>query len=67
MGDFGASSSAFLKPVRRFWRKFFSDFGANSLTICTKYSSDFRVTCSDNPTRVAVVTARKKIGSTGHP
>ena len=45
MGDFGATSSAILKPVRRFWRKFSSDFGA---------------TCSNNPSRVVVVTARKK-------
>ena len=29
---------------------------------CTKYSSDFRATCSDNSSRVViVVTARKKL------
>ena len=33
LGDFGASSSAILKPVRPFWKKFSSDFGGNSSTI----------------------------------
>ena len=27
---------------------------------CTKYCSDFRATCLDNPSRVVVVTVRKK-------
>ena len=27
---------------------------------CMKYCSDFRATCSDNPSRVVVVAARKK-------
>ena len=27
---------------------------------CTKYSADFRATCSDNPSQVVVVTACKK-------
>ena len=52
----------------RFWSNFFSDFGRSFPAIlkeilrrfCTKYSSDFRATCLDNPSRVVVVTARKK-------
>ena len=60
LGDFGASSSAILKPLGDFGGSFSAILEEILRRFCTKYSNDFRATCSDNPSRVVVVTTRKK-------
>ena len=51
--DFETSSAILEEVFQRFWRKFFDDFARSIAAI-------FEQLVSDNPSRVVVVTARKK-------